>query len=104
MKTNKNLSIALLILIVSLCATNINAQCKKAFYNAEVQYNNGQFERAQSLLDVCIKQFKGNKSHYQNESELVKKVYELYINSCNKGRNTECAKRKRKELNDFLAI
>ena len=103
MKAYKNLSIALLILFISFCTTNIHAQsCKKAFYNAKVQYNNGQFERTQNLLDACIEEFQNNKSHYKNNQEQVRKVFELYINACNKARNTECAKQKRKELDAFF--
>ncbi len=87
-----------------LTSGNIYAQsCKKAFLNAQEQYNGGRYKSAQNLLDACIKEFENNKSDYKNSQEQVRKVYELYIDACNKARNTECAKAKRKELNAFFS-
>lgn len=102
MKINRKLSLMLFVLILFCMGESYAQSCKRAFWSAQEQYKSGRFESAQNLLDACIKEFNGNKNHYRKNSEMVYKVYELYIAACNKSHNTVCAKAKRKELDAFF--
>ena len=98
MKTFKKLPIAFVVLFVFLGVAHLNAQnCGKAFYNAKVQYNRGQFSEAQNLLNSCITKFNSN-----SDSNEVFKFYKLYIASCNKNRDRDCAQKKTNDIVNFF--
>ena len=104
MKALKNIGIILSISIFSLCFTTAKAQsCKQAFYSAQEQYNGGQFQSAQGLLNTCLEAFNANKAHYQGNPDQVFKVYKLYIESCIKSNNSACGNAKRQDLTNFFA-
>lgn len=101
----EKLQIAVLSIFFLCCVNTVYAQsCDQTYSAAKDLYNKGQFNRALDLLNPCIAQYKSNSQDAKSSSNLVFRLFKLYIASCNQAYDTGRAKTASNDLANIFGM